>query len=48
MLFRSKADALKQDLIMERKKANEELMKGFSPEEKILFRRWLMDIINME
>ncbi|MCM2286757.1 MAG: MarR family transcriptional regulator [Desulfobacula sp.] len=43
-----KADTLKQDLIMERRKANEELMKGFSPEEKILFRRWLMDIINTD
>jgi DNA-binding MarR family transcriptional regulator len=43
-----KADDLKQDLIMERRKANEELMKGFSTEEKILFRRWLMDIINTD
>jgi hypothetical protein len=33
---------------MERKKANEELMKGFSPEEKILFRRLLIDIINKD
>jgi len=43
-----KADDLKQNLIMERKKANEELMKGFSPEEKILFRRLLIDIINKD
>jgi len=41
-----KADDLKQELIMERRNANEDLMKGFSSEEKILFRRLLIDIIN--
>ena len=43
-----KADDLKQDLIMERRKANEEIMQGFSFEEKILFKRLLIDIINKD
>jgi DNA-binding MarR family transcriptional regulator len=41
-----KADDLKEELIKERRNANEELMKGFSNEERILFRRLLIDMIN--
>ena len=43
-----KADALKADLIKERQKSNEELLKPFSMEEKILFKRFLTDVITTE
>jgi len=41
-----KADNLKKDLIKKRQKANEEILNTFSIEEKILFKRFLTDIIN--
>ncbi len=43
-----KADDLKQNLIIERRTANEDLMKGLSPEEKTFFRQLLIDIINKD
>lgn len=43
-----KADDLKADLIQERKKANENILKSFSLEEKILFKRFLADVIHTE
>ena len=44
----NKADDLKKDLIKERKTANEEILKNFSIEEKILFKRFLADVISCE
>lgn len=45
-LFTSdKADSMKQELIDARKNANEELLVDFSGEERILFKRFLRDII---
>ncbi|NOX33801.1 MAG: MarR family transcriptional regulator [Deltaproteobacteria bacterium] len=41
-----KADNLKNDLTKERQKANQEILQGFSIEEKILFKRFLTDVIN--
>lgn len=41
-----KADALKGELVKERQKANEEILKGFSLEERLLFKRLLVDVIN--
>lgn len=38
-----KADRLKDDLISERKKTNEALLKDFSLEERILLKRFLID-----
>lgn len=43
-----KADDLKEILIKERQKANEEILKAFSMEEKILFKRFLADVISPE
>jgi len=43
-----KADSLKKELIKERKKTNEILLKPFSMEERILFKRFLTDVINAE
>jgi DNA-binding MarR family transcriptional regulator len=43
-----KADALKVELIKERQKSNEALLKPFSTEEKILFKRFLTDVITTE
>lgn len=43
-----KADNLKEDLIRERLKANEEILKGFSIEERLLFKRLLIDLINLD
>jgi DNA-binding MarR family transcriptional regulator len=43
-----KADTLKQTLIKERKKANDEILKPFSLEERLLFKRFVTDVINME
>ncbi len=43
-----KADRLKQALIKERKKANDEILKPFSLEERLLFKRFITDVINME
>ncbi len=40
-----KANNLKDLLIKERKQANEELLAGFTPEERILLRRLLLSII---
>lgn len=39
-----KAEALKEELIELRSKANEELLAGFTAEEKILFKRLLRDL----
>jgi DNA-binding MarR family transcriptional regulator len=48
-LFTSqKADRLKDSLINERIKANTDLLKKFSMEEKILLKRFLIDIISAE
>ena len=44
----AKADDLKEQLIAERLKANEEIMKRFSLEEKLLFRRLLTDVVNID
>ncbi|MCK5163887.1 MAG: MarR family transcriptional regulator [Desulfobacula sp.] len=44
----NKADDLKKDLIKERQTANEEILKNFSIEEKILFKRFLADVISCE
>lgn len=43
-----KADDLKEDLIAERKTSNEQILKTFSLEEKIIFRRLLIDVINAQ
>jgi len=43
-----KADDLKKNLIKVRQKANEEILKAFSIEEKILFKRFLADVISSE
>lgn len=43
-----KADALKEALVNERIAANEQILKRFSLEEKILFKRLLMDVINTD
>ena len=43
-----KADDLKENLISERQTANEKILKNFSMEEKILFRRLLLDVINSD
>ncbi|HGY12506.1 MAG TPA: MarR family transcriptional regulator [Desulfobacterales bacterium] len=43
-----KADALKKNLIKERQNANDDILKTFSTEEKILFKRFLTDVINAE
>ncbi len=43
-----KADDLKEALINERLAANEQILKRFSLEEKILFKRLLMDVINTD
>ena len=40
-----KANRLKQKLVEERRDANEELLSGFTMEEKILLRRFLMDLL---
>ncbi|WP_022669008.1 MarR family winged helix-turn-helix transcriptional regulator [Desulfospira joergensenii] len=48
-LFTSpKADGLKEKLIQERIQANEQILKAFSLEEKLLFKRLLTDVINSE
>lgn len=39
-----KAEALKEELIDLRRKANEELLAGFNPEEKVVFKRLLRDL----
>ncbi len=39
-----KAEALKKELIDLRTKANEELLEGFTPEEKVVFKRLLRDL----
>ncbi len=39
-----KAEALKEELIDLRIKANEELLSGFTPEEKVVFKRLLRDL----
>ncbi len=39
-----KANNLKETLIEERKQANEELLAGFTPEERVLLRRLLLSI----
>ena len=41
-----KADDLKKKLINERQRSNEEILKPFSTEEKLLFKRFLTDVIN--
>lgn len=43
-----KADNLKENLLKERQKANDNILKPFSIEEKILFKRFLVDVINAE
>ena len=43
-----KADRIKQDLIRERQASNEFILKGFSIEEKLLFRRLLMDVVSRD
>jgi DNA-binding MarR family transcriptional regulator len=40
-----KANAMKTHLIAERKTANDLLLKQFSPEERILLKRFLRDLI---
>jgi DNA-binding MarR family transcriptional regulator len=40
-----KANGLKDELISERKKANEELLSGFSTEERVVLRRLLLDLL---
>ena len=46
-LFSSeKARASKKELLIERKKANEELLSRFSLEEKVLFKRLLWDLLD--
>lgn len=40
-----KANAMKATLIAERRKANAELLSPFSPEERILFKRFLRDLM---
>lgn len=44
LFTREKAEALKDELIDLRMKANEELLVDFSPEEKVLFKRLLRDL----
>ncbi len=39
------ADRLKADLIRERQEANREILELFSPEEQVLFKRFLRDMI---
>ncbi len=39
-----KAEALKKELIDLRTKANEKLLEGFTPEEKVVFKRLLRDL----
>lgn len=41
-----RADGLKTDLIRKRQLANERILSGFSLEEKLLFKRFLTDVIN--
>jgi len=41
----AKADSHKQTLIRERKEANNRLMSEFTTEERILFKRFLMDMV---
>lgn len=41
----AKANEMKKDLITERKKANEELLSGFTREEQVLFKRLLRDLL---
>ena len=43
-----KADRLKENLIQERIKANEQILRSFSLEEKLLFKRLLNDVIESE
>ncbi|WP_461832759.1 MarR family winged helix-turn-helix transcriptional regulator [Desulfothermus sp.] len=43
-----KANELKDKLIIEREKANEELLVGFSEQEKVLFKRLLKDFIEKD
>ena len=43
-----KADGLKENLVQERIKANEQILKSFSLEEKLLFKRLLTDVIDSE
>lgn len=43
-----KADDLKKDLIAERQTSNEQILKRFSKEEKMLFRRLLIEVIDSE
>lgn len=43
-----KADTLKADLIHERKKTNEDLLSRFSIEERLLLKRFLIDIVHTE
>ena len=40
-----KADEIKHDLIKERQQSNENILKSFSLEERLLFKRLLMDVI---
>ena len=44
----AKADDLKERLIAERIEANNQILKRFSLEEKLLFKRLLTDVINTE
>jgi len=40
-----KANRLKDRLLADRRKANAELLSGFTPEERVLFKRFLRDLI---
>ena len=44
----AKADTVKDELVAERLKANDNILKRFSLEEKLLFKRLLTDVINTE
>ena len=39
------ANRLKPELIEKRKEANQEILEMFSPEERVLFKRFLRDMI---
>ena len=41
----AQADGLKEQLIEARRQTNEELLAGFSQEERLLFKRFLMDFV---
>lgn len=44
----SKADTLRETLVAQRIKTNDRLLKNFSLEEKLLFKRLLTDVINTD